>query len=138
MVYLQLLNLSDAELDIFCRHMGHKKSIHLEHYRQMSALIERVYLTKMFIIQDLNLTNKFKNKNLKDIDIKGEISSFFGVSPPPHTFRLINFIMAQVCFKCSISLGRSLSTICRLPLPGHMHDLKRLANSPKMSPISNC
>lgn len=74
MVYLQLLNLSDAELEIFCRHMGHNKNIHLEHYRQMSALIERVHITKMFIIQDLNLTNKYKNQSLKDIDIKGEIS----------------------------------------------------------------
>lgn len=63
-----------------CRHMGHNQRVHIEHYRQMSSLLERVYLTKMFIIQDLNLTQKFKNQNLNDIDIKGEFCFFNSVT----------------------------------------------------------
>lgn len=68
-----MLNLDEQQMQWVCRHLGHSRSTHLEHYRQMSGLLERVYMTKLFLIQDMNLTHQFKNQNLLDIDVKGEI-----------------------------------------------------------------
>ncbi|KAK3082485.1 hypothetical protein FSP39_007930 [Pinctada imbricata] len=52
------------------QHLGHTKAVHKEHYRQMSGLLERTQVSKMFLIQDLNLTSKFKGRKLDELDIK--------------------------------------------------------------------
>ncbi|XP_069120721.1 uncharacterized protein [Argopecten irradians] len=66
----QMLNLDKNQLDWMYQHLGHTKAVHKEHYRQMSGLVERTQISKMFLIQDLNLTSKFKGKKLDEVDIK--------------------------------------------------------------------
>ena len=58
-------------MDWLCGHLGHTKSVHKRAYRQMSGMVERVYITKLMMIQDKNLTSKFKGQDLETIDIKG-------------------------------------------------------------------
>ncbi|XP_060600852.1 uncharacterized protein LOC132754246 isoform X5 [Ruditapes philippinarum] len=65
----QLMNLDKYQMDWLCRHLGHTKPVHREAYRQMSGLIERVYVTKLMMVQDLNLTGQFKGQSLEDIDL---------------------------------------------------------------------
>jgi len=67
-----MMNLDNHQLDWVCNHLGHKRSVHKEHYRQMSGLVERVYVSKLLLIQDLNLTQKFKGQNITDIDVTGK------------------------------------------------------------------
>ncbi|XP_060085228.1 uncharacterized protein LOC132564597 [Ylistrum balloti] len=66
----QMLNLNRNQLDWVCQHLGHTKAVHKEHYRQMSGLVERTEISKLFLIQDLNLTSRFKGKRLDEVDIK--------------------------------------------------------------------
>lgn len=66
-----MLNLDKYQVDWVCRHLGHSGSVHKTHYRQMSDLIERVHITKLLLVQDFNLTNKFKGQRLEDIDVSG-------------------------------------------------------------------
>lgn len=54
-------------------HLGHTKGVHKEHYSQMSGPIERTQISKVLLIQDMNLTSKFKGKKLEDMDIKGKL-----------------------------------------------------------------
>jgi hypothetical protein len=68
-----MMNLTKNQLEWVCNHLGHKEIVHKMHYRQMSPLIERVYITKLFLLQDKNLTNKFKGQDLLSIDLKGEL-----------------------------------------------------------------
>ncbi len=65
---VQVLNLNDSELDWVCRHMGHTKEVHLEHYRSMSGFIERMQIGKMLLMQDLNVQSQFVGKKLEEID----------------------------------------------------------------------
>ena len=58
-------------MDWLCRHLGHTKPVHKEAYRQMSGLIERVYVTKLMMVQDLNLTGKYKGQSMEEIDLTG-------------------------------------------------------------------
>lgn len=69
--FFQMVNLEQYQLDWLCNHLGHKRNIHKEHYRHMSGLVERVYITKLLMIQDLNKTQKYQGQNLKDINITG-------------------------------------------------------------------
>ncbi|XP_062566938.1 uncharacterized protein LOC134229248 isoform X2 [Saccostrea cucullata] len=66
----QMLNLDKFQMDWVCNHLGHTKSVHKEHYRQMSGLVERTQISKLLLIQDMNLTSKFRGKKLEDMDIK--------------------------------------------------------------------
>lgn len=66
-----MLNLDKFQMDWVCNHLGHTKSVHKEHYRQMSGLVERTQISKLLLIQDMNLTSKFRGKKLEDMDIKG-------------------------------------------------------------------
>lgn len=67
-----MFNLDKHQMDWVYNHLGHTKSVHKQHYRQMSALVERTQISKLFLIQDLNLTTKFKGKKLEELDIKGK------------------------------------------------------------------
>lgn len=69
--FLQMLNLNKNEMEWVYQHLGHTKSVHKEHYRQMSGLLERTQVCKMFLVQDLNLTGKYKGQNLSEMDISG-------------------------------------------------------------------
>lgn len=66
-----MLNLDGNQLEWVCRHLGHSANVHQTHYRQMSDFIERVHVTKLMLVQDMNLTKKYAGKKLEDIDITG-------------------------------------------------------------------
>ncbi|XP_052097913.1 uncharacterized protein LOC127732765 [Mytilus californianus] len=70
-----ILDLKENQLTWLCNHLGHTKKVHLEHYRQMSGFIERVEISKILLIQDMNLTEKFKGKTLKAVSMKDIINS---------------------------------------------------------------
>ena len=65
------MDLNNNQLDWLCNHLGHTKRIHLEHYRQMSGLLERTQVAKIFLIQDMNLSQKFQGKSIADITLEG-------------------------------------------------------------------
>ncbi|XP_030843815.1 uncharacterized protein LOC115924951 isoform X2 [Strongylocentrotus purpuratus] len=69
---VQVLNLEDNEMDWVHRHLGHSKTVHMEHYRQMTPYLERVQVGKILLMQDLNVQKDNIGKNLKDISF-GEI-----------------------------------------------------------------
>ena len=60
------------QIDWLCQHLGHTSDVHKMHYRHMSGLVERVKMTKLFLVQDLNLSQRFKGKKLDDIDMTGQ------------------------------------------------------------------
>ncbi|KAH3713312.1 hypothetical protein DPMN_073101, partial [Dreissena polymorpha] len=63
----QVQNLKPNLLQWLCSHLGHTTRVHSDHYRQMSGLIERVKISKVLLIQDMNLTEKFVGKSLDEI-----------------------------------------------------------------------
>ncbi|OWF49393.1 hypothetical protein KP79_PYT01077 [Mizuhopecten yessoensis] len=65
-----MLNLDKHQMEWMYNHLGHTKQVHKEHYRQMSGLLERTQISKILMVQDLNLMSKFKNKRLEELDIK--------------------------------------------------------------------
>lgn len=69
---LQVLALTDSQLQWACDHLGHTKGVHLAHYRQMSGFIERVKMSKLILVQDLNLTGSLKGKHLDDASVDGK------------------------------------------------------------------
>lgn len=68
---LKMLNMDPYQIEWMCRHLGHTTEVHKAYYRHMSGFVERVQLSKLFMIQDMNLTSKFKGKKLEEIDISG-------------------------------------------------------------------
>jgi len=48
----QLMNLENHGVEWLCSHLGHDLDIHKDFYRNMSSLVERLFLTKMLLIQD--------------------------------------------------------------------------------------
>lgn len=66
-----MINLEPNQMEWMWQHLGHTGDVHKTHYRQMSGFIERVQLTKLFLLQDMNLTNKYKGQKLDDIDVRG-------------------------------------------------------------------
>ncbi|XP_052229409.1 uncharacterized protein LOC127843707 isoform X6 [Dreissena polymorpha] len=79
----QLMGLDKYQLDWVCKHLGHTKSVHNTAYRQMSGMVERVYISKLLMIQDLNLTGKFKGKNLEDIDVSELLAEHQSMNQEP-------------------------------------------------------
>lgn len=71
-ISFQTMNLKNNEFEWLLNHLGHTGDVHKQHYRQMSGLVERVYISKLLLIQDLNLTNKFPNQDLVEMDIRGK------------------------------------------------------------------
>jgi len=68
----QVMNLDKNQMEWLCNHLGHKENVHKTHYRQMSGLIERVHLTKLMMIQDGNMQQRYAGQNLMNVDITGE------------------------------------------------------------------
>lgn len=68
----KVLNMDKYQVDWLCEHMGHTADVHKIHYRQMSGLVERVQMTKLFLVQDNNLSQRFKGKKLDEIDLSGQ------------------------------------------------------------------
>ncbi|OWF47837.1 hypothetical protein KP79_PYT22848 [Mizuhopecten yessoensis] len=85
-------------MEWICKQFGHTNSVHKELYRQMSGVVEQLYVRKLLLVQDMNWTSRLKGQNLNDIDLKGYCLSFF-VSPA--TFESLNesihmYILAPV------------------------------------------
>jgi len=70
--YFQTLNLKPYQLEWLTNHLGHTEAIHKLNYRATSGLIERSYMVKMMMIQDLNLVGKFKGRSIEDIAVEGK------------------------------------------------------------------
>lgn len=66
-----MLDLSRAELDWVCDHMGHNVNVHKSHYRSRSDVLERLEIAKILMIMDHGVVNKYVGKNLKDIQFEG-------------------------------------------------------------------
>lgn len=66
-IIFQVINLRPNELQWLCSHLGHTTRVHMEHYRQMSGFIERVKISKVLLLQDMNLTEKMVGKSLDEI-----------------------------------------------------------------------
>ncbi|OWF47136.1 hypothetical protein KP79_PYT07144 [Mizuhopecten yessoensis] len=66
----QMMNLDKNQLEWVYSHLGHTKKVHKEHYRQLSGLVEKTQVSKILLIQDLNLTSKFRGQKLDDFDIR--------------------------------------------------------------------
>ncbi|XP_052811802.1 uncharacterized protein LOC128239273 isoform X3 [Mya arenaria] len=77
----QLMGLDKYQLDWVCKHLGHTKSVHKTAYQQMSGMVERVYISKLLLIQDLNLTRKFQGQNLEEIDVADLLTEHQGWTP---------------------------------------------------------
>jgi len=61
-------------------HLGHTEDVHMKHYRARSSVLERVEIAKLCLMMDLNVTKKYINQNLEDIQFTGERS--ISVYPP--------------------------------------------------------
>lgn len=70
-----MMNLSDSQMQWACDHLGHTKTVHLNHYRQLSGYLERVQIGKLVIVHDLNRIGKLKGKTLADKELNGKIHS---------------------------------------------------------------
>ena len=55
-----------------CRHLGHTRKVHEQHYRATSGLIERLDIAKLMLLQEGNMQGKFQGKSLKDINFEGK------------------------------------------------------------------
>ncbi|XP_070183875.1 uncharacterized protein [Littorina saxatilis] len=66
----QMFNLQPHQKAWLLKHLGHTEAVHNSYYQQMSGLVEKVHLTKLLLIQDSNLTSKFKGKNLEEIPME--------------------------------------------------------------------
>ncbi|ESO97052.1 hypothetical protein LOTGIDRAFT_174659 [Lottia gigantea] len=71
----QVIDLNSNQLEWLCKHLGHTKRVHKEHYQQMSGFIERVKVSKLLLVQDMNLTSKFAGKKLDEITFEDVLSS---------------------------------------------------------------
>lgn len=89
------MNLKNNEFEWLLNHLGHTGDVHKEHYRQMSGLVERVYISKLLLVQDMNMTNKFTNQDLVQMDIRGN---------------LLSVIQFKSCFSVLINIA-DLSTV---------------------------
>ena len=59
------------EIEWLCQHLGHTAEVHKLHYSNKSGYIERVNLSKLFMIQDYNAAAKFSGQDLSRISVQG-------------------------------------------------------------------
>ena len=72
----QVLHLKSNEMSWLCRHLGHTQKVHDMNYRATMDLVERVHITKIMLIQDLNLQQHFQGKKLEEIKLEGTINQY--------------------------------------------------------------
>ncbi|CAG2245278.1 unnamed protein product [Mytilus edulis] len=75
----QVLSLKENEIGWLCKHLGHTKSVHTEHYKQLSGYVERVEIGKLMMIQDMNLVSKFKGKDLHSVNFTGNKITYLNI-----------------------------------------------------------
>ena len=103
-LYFQVLSLKDSELNWICDHLGHSKKVHLAHYRQLSGTVERIQIAKLMMIQDMNLSDRFKGQSLSEIQFEGIIiiMSFYA---PEWNLGVSSF--CPVCSAKNFNLGHN-------------------------------
>ena len=62
---LQLLDMTNAELDWMTEHLGHTQDVHRQWYRREASTIEFTKVAKLLTAKDNNVN--FKNKKMTDI-----------------------------------------------------------------------
>ena len=67
------MDITENQRQWILDHLGHTFDVHRMHYRQTSDLIERVQISKLLLIQDFGMVNKFVGKKLDDIQLEGNI-----------------------------------------------------------------
>ena len=70
-----MLNLENYQIEWLCKHLGHTSDIHKGFYRNMLGFVERVHISKLFLMQDMNMTDRYKGKSLEEIDITSMVVS---------------------------------------------------------------
>ena len=74
LIFFQVIGLQDHEMKWLCQHLGHTQKVHSTHYRATSGMIERIEISKLMLMQEMNRVAKFAGKNLKDIQFEGKFS----------------------------------------------------------------
>lgn len=67
--------MKEHELKYVTQHLGHTVKVHESHYRALSGSIERIEVGKLMMIAENNLTHRFREKELKDIQFEGKSST---------------------------------------------------------------
>ena len=65
---LQLLSLTDTDMNQILNHMGHTWEVHRTFYRHYDSIGERLEVAKLLMLQDQNTLNDYRQKGLTDID----------------------------------------------------------------------
>ncbi|XP_071491977.1 uncharacterized protein [Diadema antillarum] len=65
---LQILDLSDGELEWLSNHLGHELNIHKDVYRLHSPVIEVGKVAKLLLAVELGVVGKLQGKNVNEID----------------------------------------------------------------------
>ncbi len=67
---MQLLTLSDTDMNQILNHMGHTWDVHRDFYRQYDSVGERLDVAKLIMLQDQNKLNEYRDKSLAGIDVE--------------------------------------------------------------------
>ena len=59
-------------MSLVTNHLGHAMKVHVIHYRQTMADIERSQVAKLLLIQDYGIAGQFCNKSLSEIKFEGK------------------------------------------------------------------
>ena len=65
--------MTDAELKLVADHLGHNINIHYNIYRQPTSLIEKTKVARVLVAVDNGCIESFNGRDLKNIDIDGEL-----------------------------------------------------------------
>lgn len=65
-----MLHVTSTEKENILKHMGHTWGVHRDYYRQVSDVIERLDISKLLLIQDMDRVGQNQHKSLQDIDLR--------------------------------------------------------------------
>ncbi|KAL1487660.1 hypothetical protein ABEB36_015637 [Hypothenemus hampei] len=69
---MQILNLSNEELDQFSQFMGHTGKTHNEYYKLPQDVYQTAKVSKLLLLMEKG-ADKYKGKSLKEIDINPQV-----------------------------------------------------------------
>ena len=65
------MDLTPAELQWCCKHLGHTLDVHENYYRQLDSTIERVKIARLLYAMDEGDIGVYAGKKIQDIKITG-------------------------------------------------------------------
>lgn len=80
MVYVQLLDMTEAEIRWVADHLGHSMDVHKKHYRLSDGTVEITKIAKILLANEsgsLKTTNR--NRKAEDIEITGIFTFLFSL-----------------------------------------------------------